>query len=130
LIVVDASAILEVLLRTEAAKAVELAIFDPKESLHAPHLLDLEIAQVLRRYAAAGDIDYKRGQEALTDLKDMPIFRYPHGLLLPRVWDLRNNTTAYDAAYIALAEGLDARLVTRDVRLDNSPGHTARIEVI
>jgi predicted nucleic acid-binding protein len=118
MIVVDASALLEVLLRTRSAQAVETRIFDePRRTLHAPHLLDVEVAQVLRRYAAMGEINEQRGAEALADLADFPIRRYPHDFLLTRVWNLRSNFTAYDAVYVALAEALGAQLLTRDQRL-------------
>jgi len=118
MIVIDASALLEVLLRTSSAQAVETRLFgQPRQTLHAPHLLDVEVAQVLRRYAAMGEIDGQRGAEALADLSDFPIRRYPHDFLLIRVWTLRNNFTAYDAVYVALAEALNARLLTRDQRL-------------
>jgi len=130
LIVVDASALIEVLLRTPAAVAIEKRLFSPVETLHAPHLIDIEVAQVIRRYAAAGDIDGERGRMALIDLADFPLRRYPHVVLLPRVWTLRNNVTAYDAAYIALAEALDASLLTRDKRLAAAAGHHARVEVM
>jgi predicted nucleic acid-binding protein len=129
-IVVDASALLEALLRTPAAIEVERRIFDPRQTLHAPHLLDIEVAQVIRRYAAGGDIDEAYGRAVLADLSDFPIRRYPHDVLLPRIWALRNNLTAYDAAYVALAEALDAPLLTRDGRLAGAAGHHARIELI
>jgi predicted nucleic acid-binding protein len=130
MIVVDASALLEMLLRTPAAKKVEERLFETQRTLHAPHLLDVEVAQVIRRYAAGGEIDSERGRGVLADLADFPIRRYPHDILLPRVWDLRNNLTAYDAVYIALAEALDATLLTRDHRLATAPGHEARIELV
>ena len=129
MIVVDASALIEVLLRTPAAQAVERRLFDTLRTLHAPHLLDVEVAQVIRRYAASGEIDAERGRAALIDLADLPLQRYPHDFLLPRVWDLRNNLTAYDAVYIALAEALDSPLLTRDQRLAAAAGHHARIEL-
>jgi predicted nucleic acid-binding protein len=129
-IVVDASALLEALLRTPAANAVEDRLFAPHQTLHAPHLLDVEVAQVVRRYAANGEIDSARGRMALTDLADFPLRRYPHDFLLPRIWDLRNNLTAYDAAYVALAEVLDVPLLTRDRRLAAAAGHRAQIELI
>jgi predicted nucleic acid-binding protein len=130
LIVVDASALLEALLRTSAAKTVETWLFDPALTLHAPHLIDVEIAQVIRRYAAHGDIDGERGGAALADLADLRLNRYPHDFLLPRVWELRNNLTAYDAVYVALAEVLDAPLLTRDRRLAAAAGHHVRVELI
>lgn len=130
MIVIDASALLEALLRTPAASTVEKRLFDPRRTLHAPHLLDVEVAQVIRRYAANGEIDSERGRAALADLADFPVHRYPHDFLLPRVWDLRNNLTAYDAVYVALAEALDAPLLTRDQRLAAAAGHHARIELV
>lgn len=129
MIVLDASAVIEALLRTPAAEAIEARLFDPRETLHVPHLLDVEVAQVIRRYAANGDIDRQRGGEALADLSDLPLRRYPHDFLLPRVWELRNNLTAYDAVYVALAEVLDAPLLTRDRRLARAAGHRARIQL-
>ena len=130
MIVVDASALIEVLLRTPAAKAVECHLFAPGQTLRAPHLLDIEVAQVIRRYAAKGDIDGERGRVALGDLGDLRMQRYPHDFLLPRVWALRNNVTAYDAVYIALAEALDAVLLTRDQRLAGAAGHHARVQLV
>lgn len=129
MIVVDASAALEILLRTPAAAAVEAKLFGSGETLHAPHLIDLEVAQVLRREAATGELTAERGRLALADFADFPIHRYPHDVLLPRVWELRANLTAYDAAYVALAEALDVPLLTRDRRLARAGGHVARIEV-
>jgi predicted nucleic acid-binding protein len=130
MIVVDASALLEALLRTPTAKTVEGWLFDPRRTLHAPHLLDVEVAQVIRRYAANGEIDSERGRTALADLADFPLHRYPHDFLLPRIWDLRNNLTAYDAVYVALAEALNVSVLTRDRRLAAAAGHHARVELI
>jgi len=129
-IVVDASALLEALLRTSAAKVVEDRLFAPDQTLHAPHLIDVEVAQVIRRYAANGEIDGERGRMTLIDLADLPLRRYPHDLLLPRIWDLRHNLTAYDAAYVALAEALDAPLLTRDRRLAAAASHFAQVELV
>jgi predicted nucleic acid-binding protein len=130
MIVVDASAVIEALLRTSAATAVERWLYDAQQTLHAPHLLDVEVAQVVRRYAAAGEIDDERGRAALADLADLPLRRYPHDFLLARVWNLRSNLTAYDAVYVALAEALDAPLLTRDRRLAAAASHFARVELV
>ena len=128
--VVDASALLEVLLQTSRSQAASNRLFRTGEILLAPHLIDVEIAQVLRRYNAAGEMDDRRCREALADLADMPLVRYPHEFLLPRVWELRHNVTAYDAVYVALSEALDAPLVTRDSGLASAPGHEATVELL
>ena len=130
MIVVDASALIESLLRTPAANAVDERLFRGGQALHAPHLIDVEVAQVVRRYASSGEISADRGRTALADLQDVPMQRYPHGLLLERVWELRHNLTAYDAAYVALAEALGASLLTRDRRLGTAAGPYAAINVI
>jgi predicted nucleic acid-binding protein len=129
-IVVDASAALEVLLQTPAARRIEARLFAPGETLSVPCLLDLEVVHVLRRYAAAGVIDAQRGQEAIDDLTAWPLVRYPHDLFLARIWALRHNLTAYDAAYVALAEALEVTLVTCDARLAAAVGHRAVIELV
>ena len=130
MIVLDASALIDLLLREEGVKAIEDRVFAPGESLNAPHLIDLEVAQVLRRYRLAGELSDSRAENAFDDLAALPLQRYPHDILLPRIWELRHNATAYDAAYLALAEALDAPLLTRDRRLAASRGHRARIEVV
>lgn len=130
MIVVDASVILDLLLRTAGAEALADRLFAPGESLHAPHLVDVEVAGVLRRHGAAGVLDEERGREALRDLADLPLARYPHDVLLQRVWELRHSLTAYDGVYVALAEALPATLVTRDARLASSHGHAAAIELL
>ena len=127
MIVVDASALLDILLRTRAAATIERYLFADGETLHAPHLVDLEIAQVLRRYTLNGEISEARGVAAVQDFAAFPIERYSHLPFLPRVWELRANLTAYDAAYVALAEVLDAPLLTSDARLARTSGHRARI---
>ncbi len=105
-------------------------MFATGQSLHAPHLLDIEIAQVIRRYEAKGEIDEPRGRLALSDHRDMPIHRYPHDLFLPRVWELRRNLTAYDAVYVALAEGLDAPLLTSDHKLVDAVRRHSRARLV
>ena len=130
MIVVDASALLEVLLNTPDSVRIADRLFAPDETLHAPHLIDLEVAQALRRYALSGQLEAGRGLQALEDLGQFPLHRYPHDLFPPRIWELRDNATAYDAAYIALAEALPAPLLTRDSALASTPAHHARIELI
>jgi predicted nucleic acid-binding protein len=129
-IVIDASALLEVLLRTPVGSAVEARITENAGELHAPHLLDLEITHALRRYALSRILGVDRCQRALTRLSDFPLYRHPHEHLVPRVWELRDNLSAYDAAYVALAETLLAPLVTHDQRLANSAGHRAQVELV
>ncbi|MFZ0861368.1 MAG: type II toxin-antitoxin system VapC family toxin, partial [Candidatus Sulfotelmatobacter sp.] len=99
------------------------------ESLHAPQLLDLEVTQVLRRLVRERAVSAHRADEAIRDLLDLRINRYPHFVLLARIWQLRQNFSAYDAAYVALAEKLGAALVTRDGRLASASGHGASIEL-
>jgi len=129
-IVVDASAVLELLLRTSDADDLTERLLHPDVSLEAPHLLDLEVAQVIRRFWLAGRITAERAEQALADLGDLRIHRHSHEFLLSRVWELRQNLTAYDAAYVALAEALGAPLITRDARMASAPGHTAVVEVV
>jgi predicted nucleic acid-binding protein len=129
-IVVDTSVVIEVLLATSAAWSIERRLHRAEMSLHAPQLLDIEVLQVLRRLCAQKEMTADRGRTALEDFLVLPITRYGHGPLNDRIWALRHNMTAYDAAYVALAEALEAPLITRDRRLGNAPGHTALIEVV
>jgi len=100
------------------------------ELLVAPELLDLEVASVLRRQRAAQALEERRARLALDDLQAMPLRRAPHRPLLNRCWELRGNLTVYDAAYVALAELLQAGLLTADRRLARSPGPRCAIEVL
>ena len=130
MIVLDASAALEILLRGAAAGAVEARAFAPGETIHAPHLIDLEVAQGLRRHVIAGLMSSEHGDGALDIWRDFPVRRWGHEAMLRRVWALRKNLTAYDAAYVALAETLDATLLTTDAKLARAPGHAARVDVV
>jgi predicted nucleic acid-binding protein len=129
MIVLDASATLDWLLQTAAGQRIESRIYSRNETLHTPHLLDLEVAQVLRRLVRQGVVAAHRADEALQDLSALRINRYAHFVLLPRIWHLRHNFSAYDAAYIVLAEELGAALLTRDGRLASGSGHKAAIEL-
>jgi predicted nucleic acid-binding protein len=128
-IVVDASAMLEVLLDLPSGPAIRKRMLEPGETLHAPHLIDLEVCQVLRRYNLAGTVSPSRGRQALEDYADFSIGRYAHGALLPRIWELRHNLTAYDAAYVALAEALGCPLITCDRAVRSVKGIHAAVFV-
>lgn len=130
MIVVDASAVLEFLLRTEKGVRVQERMLDSGESLHAPHLIDIEVSQTLRRLVILKEITAARGKQALEDHVALHIKRAEHKDLLERVWSLRDSITAYDAAYVVLAEILDCPLITCDAKLARSHGHRARIELI
>lgn len=130
MIVLDASAAIDWMLQTPAGQRVDKRIFSQNESLHSPHLVDLEVAQVLRRLVREQAVSLYRADEAIRDLLDLRITRYPHSVLLPRIWQLRGNFSAYDAAYVVLAETLGATLLTRDTRLASAAGHHATVELI
>ena len=124
MIVIDASAVIDQLVGGDAAAGVERHTAYGAEELHAPHVVDLEVLQVLRRTRQSHDV--------VIDFLDLPIERYPHTLLVPRVWELRHNFTAFDASYVALAEGLggDARLLTSDRRLAGAVRKHTDVEVL
>lgn len=125
MIVVDASVMVDALVgETAAGDRLD------GEVLAAPHLLDAEVAHSLRRLAAQGQVDDDLAHLALLDLADLEVFRFAHGPLLDRVWALRANLTAYDALYVALAERIEAVLLTADGRLAAAPGIRARVEVV
>jgi predicted nucleic acid-binding protein len=129
-IVLDASALLEFLLQTPLGARVEARVFRDEDELHAPHLVDVEVTQGLRRLVRASEVAPDRAAEAIADLADLDLHRHPHLDLLTRAWKLRENVTAYDAMYVALAEALDAPIITCDAPLAKAPGHRARIEAI
>jgi predicted nucleic acid-binding protein len=129
-IVIDASAMTEFLLQTALGARVETRLVRDGADFHAPQLLDLEVTQALRRMVRTGEVRTERAGQALDDLMELDVHLHSHRPLLGRVWSLRGNLTAYDAAYVALAEALDADLITCDVPLAGSPGHRARIDLV
>lgn len=130
MIVIDASALIELLLGTDIGNEIADRIDDPSLSLHVPHLADVEVVQVLRRLVRSGEFDARRAAEAIADLRDLDLERHPHEPLLDRVWLLRENLTAYDAVYVALAEALGTKLLTCDKRIAGVPGLSRRVEVV
>ena len=130
MIVIDASAEIAVLLSAEAdAERIRGRVASPGETLHVPHLFEIEVLHALRSLTFRGTVSPERARLALDRLRDTRFVRYPHTTLVERIWDLRENLTAYDAAYIALAEALNAPLVTTDARLARAPGIHAAVEV-
>lgn len=128
--VIDASALVELLIGTPRGLRVAEALEDETESIHMPHLADVEVAHVLRRLVALDAIPERTGEEAIADLQDLDIDRHAHDPLLERIWELRGHVSAHDAAYLALSEVLDATLLTCDRRLAKSAGRTVRVAVL
>ena len=114
---------------TPIGLAIEERLFGSRQPVAAPHLLDVEVLHVLRRFNRTNRLPAARAEQALDDLGALAITRYGHELLRPAMWRLRNSLTAYDAAYVALAELLDAPIVTCDARLARSRGHGASIQL-
>jgi predicted nucleic acid-binding protein len=129
-IVLDASAAVELLLDTATGRRVAILIEDPAMAVHVPHLLDVEVTSVLRRLAREGVVDAEDAKAAIEDLVALDLQRHSHDVLLERAWALRKNVTAYDAMYIALAEALGATLVTCDRKLAKTTGISAKVETI
>ena len=117
-------------MRTQRADRLMVRALNAAERLHAPHLLDIEVSQVLRRLLQHKEITLTRAEHAFDDLSNLVIERHEHRSLVPRVWQLRDSLTAYDAAYVALAEALDAPLLTCDAKLAGARGHDAKIELV
>ena len=130
MIVLDASALVELLLGTKSGRAIAARIADPSLGLHVPHVADVEVTQALRRFVRTGELDAAAGTSALEDLRALDLERHPHEPLLGRVWALRDGLNAYDAVYVALAEALDTVLLTCDARLAHAPGLSRRVELI
>ena len=128
--VLDASGAVEFLLNTTAGKRLAARLADEAEVVHVPHLIDLEIAQVLRRYSRHGTLDARTGALALDHWRGLDVQRYSHEPFLDRIWQLRHNVTAYDAIYLALAEALSTVLLTGDRKLVGMPGVQAIVELI
>jgi predicted nucleic acid-binding protein len=130
LIVLDASALLEILLRTPLAERLMDRALAASERMHAPHLLDVEVTQVLRRLVQRKEVTVARAEQALDDMSKLVIGRHEHQSLVNRVWQLRDSISAYDGVYVALAEALDAPLLTCDAKLAGARGHHATIELV
>jgi len=128
-IVLDASAAIDWLLQTAVGRQIEERIYSRGDSLHAPHLLDLEVAQVLRRLVREGVVSGPRAEQAIEDLFDLRVTRYPHFIFLPHIWRIRDHFSSYDAAYVALADRLAATLITRDSRLASASARLLSIEL-
>jgi predicted nucleic acid-binding protein len=129
MIVADASALFQALDRGGGAAKIEARLFAHAEPICAPHLIDAEIASVLRKHVLAKRISEARAQAALRDYLDLTLVRFTHRPLLPRVFALRDTMTAYDALYVALAESLDATLITPDARLARAAEGVCAVEV-
>jgi predicted nucleic acid-binding protein len=133
MLVIDASATADLLLARPVAKKVARHIADHDADLHVPHLLDIEVVSAIRRVVASGDASPARGQDAITDLLDLPLVRYPHEILVPRIWELRQNFSSYDAAYLALAESLTESgvpLLTTDKRFARATRVHSGVELL
>jgi len=130
MIVVDASVVVDFLIDAGSTTRIRQAFRDYGDDLHAPGHLDLEVASALRRHVAVGALDPRRADAAMADLADLAVERHDLAALMPRVWSLREQITAYDAAYLALAEALDAPLLTRDARLARAHGHDAVVQLL
>ena len=127
--VVDASAVVELLLGGNRGESVTatLRALGTEPALHAPGLIDVEVIHVVRRHVRLGAVPPARADAAVRLLDRLPIHRHLEQILAPRIWALRENLTAYDAAYVALAEAMECPLVTCDAALASAPGHGAEI---
>ncbi len=129
MIVIDSSAAVELICDSATGRKVAERIAEA-DSLHAPHLIDLEVANALRKLALRSKTDASQCYARLQLFLCLQIDRHEHQVLLPRIWQLRNNLPAYDAAFVALAEVLEAPLLTCDRGLAHGPTESARIEWI
>jgi predicted nucleic acid-binding protein len=133
MLVIDASAVTDLLLGEPPAELVERYVVDHGHDLHAPHVLDLEVVSALKRVASFADVPAERADEALVDLLDLHVERYSHHAFVPRIWELRHNLSPYDASYLALAEALSdwgAPLLTTDARFARAAQKHSHVEVL
>ena len=130
IVVLDASVVIDLLLDREPYSHEIEAFIRRADLLAAPHLLDVEVAQVLRRFLLRGELGSQRARQALHDLVDCPIQRYAHYPLIARAFQLAHNLTIYDAAYVVLTEALDATLLTRDSAMEQTPGTDIKVQLI
>ncbi len=133
MLVVDASAVAELLLGRPAAEQIERQFEAHDYALHAPHLLDVEVLSALRHVVAAGEASPARADEAIADLLDLPVERYPHDIFVRRIWEMRDNLSAYDATYLALAETVAERgapLLTADGRFARAARAHSSVDVL
>ena len=128
-VVLDASVVVELVLGTGTGASIRGRLSDPMISLHSPELVDLEVLNVLRRYVTAGAVSPDRAVVALDRLNELDLRRHRHGPMRERIWAWRANLSAYDAAYVALAETIDAPLLTTDGRMGRAPGLAIPVEV-
>ncbi len=128
MIVLDACAVLEWVLATPSGMRIAHRLAAEPGLLNAPKLLDIEVLSGLRGPCLGKKLDVQDAERALASLPDLPIIRHEHGPLLQRAWELRRSMSGYDALYVALAEALEATLVTCDARLGRARGHVARVE--
>jgi predicted nucleic acid-binding protein len=127
MIVLDASVVVELLINGDLADSLRLDLAERDDSYIVPHLLDIEVVSAIRRLASGRRLDSHRSEQLLTGLAALPAERFAHSPLLGRIWELRNNFTAYDATYIALAEATNSVLYTCDEKLCG--GHRARVKL-
>lgn len=130
MIVIDASAEVAILLNVgPAAESIRARVSQPGQTLHVPHLFEIEVLHALRSLSLRGSVSSGRARLALGRLRDTQFTRYPHTTLIERIWEMRDNLAAYDASYVALAEALNAPLITTDAKLARAPGIRAAVEV-
>jgi len=128
--VVDSSAILALIIERFSIPALRSRLLDRAVMLYAPAIIDLEVLHVLRRYVLFREMDAGEAETSIEAYGKIEIMRFPHDPLIRRIWELRENFTAYDAAYVALAEGMRAPLITLDARLAKSCPDTIEVELI